>query len=337
MKLSIIIVNHRGWKRLRLCLESLRSLQSSPFRWEVVVVDNHSGGDQLQVFKADFPEFYFIENSGNHGFANGCNLGAKRSSGEFVLFLNPDTIIEAGAIQKLLGIAEYHPEYTILSCSQVTDAGKDDRPYGVFLEPATLTSFMRSVYKLTHKPAQETVLASGAKVIFPDWVSGSFMLMQRHAFDLLEWSEDFWMYYEDMDLCKRAWESGGRIALVVNVQIIHNHGGASRLNQDVKVLTKSEVMISRHLYIHKHFRGMKRWLMQSYLVFNNLFLGQLVFAVLGLLLFFRPSMLTYSRLYMKIVRYYASALTNKTWLSQRSVNYKKTTADNYETAKAEVA
>jgi GT2 family glycosyltransferase len=338
MKLSIIIVNHRGWKRLRTCLESLRLLKAAPFSWEVIVVDNQSADDQLQKFIDAFPEFYFVENSGNFGFANGCNLGAKRSTGEYVLFLNPDTVVTLEALQGLLRNAQDHPEFTIISCSQVTDQGKDDRPYGLFLAPRTLTSFIRTFYKLTHRNLATTTLKSGDQVIFPDWVSGSVMLMSRMKFNQLGgWSEDFWMYYEDTDLCKRVWEMGGRVALISNLQIIHNHGGASRINMDIKALTKSEVIISRHLYIHKHFRGLKRLLMQTYFVFNNLLVGQLVLAILGLVFFFKKSLLVYTRLYVNIVKYYGGALAKSTWLSQRSINYRKITADNYETAKAEAA
>lgn len=337
MKLSIIIVNHRGWKRLRLCLESLRSLKDTPFTWEVIVVDNCSGDDQLKAFADDFPEFYFVENTGNNGFSNGCNFGAKRSSGEYLLFLNPDTIVRERSIDRLLGIAEAHPEFTILSCDQVTDSGKDDKPSGMFLRPATLTSFLRSIYKLTHEPLAATTPEAGTEVIFPDWVSGSVMLIHRNWYNALGWDEDFWMYYEDMDICKRARENGGQVALVRSIQIIHNHGGASRINRQVKALTKSEVIISRHVYIHKHFRGLQRKFMQSYLVMNNLLFGQMIFAVLGLLFFFRPSMAVYPRLYVKIARYYASALANKTWMSQRSVNYKKVATNAYETANAEAA
>ena len=338
MKLSIIIVNYRGWKRLRPCLESLQSLKDAPFPWEVIIVDNHSADNQLAAFVDDFPEFYFVENGGNFGFANGCNLGATKAAGEYLLFLNPDTRITEEAIRDLLREAEKHPEFTILSCSQLNDKGKDTRPYGLFLRPSTLTSFLRSLRLLIHKRPEPTTLRSGAQAIFPEWVSGSVVLINRKNFDRLGgWCEDFWMYYEDADLCKRVQETGGKIVLIKSIQIIHNHGGASRVNLDVKALTKSEVIISRHLYIHKHFRGITRLFMQSYLVINNIFLGQLIIAILGLLFYFKPSLRVYPKLYVNILKYYASALTNKTWLSQRSVNYRKTTVNKYESAKAEAA
>jgi GT2 family glycosyltransferase len=331
-------VNYRGWKRLRPCLESLMLMKQLSFSWEVIIIDNHSADSQLSVFVDDFPEFYFVENAGNYGFSNGCNLGASKATGEYLLFLNPDTMVTGEAVRDLLIEAEKHPEFTILSCSQVKSNGKDTRPYGLFLKPTTLTSFLRSLYLLTHKKLKPTRLRSGAVAIFPEWVSGSIMLISRKNLDRLGgWSEDFWMYYEDADLCKRVEESGGKVVLIKSIRIIHNHGGASRVNLDIKALTKSEVIISRHLYIHKHSRGLARLLMQAYLVTNNLFLGQLLVALLGLVFFFHPSLRAYPRLYVNILKYYGNVISTKTWMSPRAVNYRKTTANKFENAKAEAA
>ena len=169
------------------------------------------------------------------------------------------------------------------------------------------------------------------QVLFPDWVSGSVVMMSRKNYDALEgWCEDFWMYYEDADLCKRAWESGGQVALVEDLKITHNHGGASRINFSVKALTKSEVVISRHVYISNHSRGIKRLLMQSYLVFNNLFFSQLLIAVVGIVFYIKPSFRVYPKLYVNIVKYYINSLVNRTWLSRRSINYKNEGAHRLE-------
>lgn len=335
MKLSIVIVNYRGWKKLRLCLQSLQCIKDGLSGWEVIVVDNNSADNQLQGFVKEFPEFRFIENEDNFGFSNGCNLGASRASGEYLLFLNPDTKITFEPLQRLLKTAEEHPELTVLSCSQLTDGGKDTRPYGLFVAPRTLTGLLRSIYKLTHKNVAPAFQKPGSHIIFPDWVSGSVILMSRKKFDQMSgWCEDYWMYYEDADLCKRVWEAGGQVALVNNIHFIHNHGGSSRINMEVKALTKCEVIISRHVYIHKHFSGIKRFAMQSYLVINNLFIGQLIFTILGLLFFFIPSLKVYPKLYLKIIRYYTGVLVNGVWMSPRSVKFKKTVTANFANAKA---
>lgn len=324
MELSIVIVNFRGWKRLRQCLESLRCLKQATFSWEVVVVDNQSNDDQLIVFEKEFPDFRFIENSGNNGFANGCNVGASHTTGTFIFFLNPDTMANLNAFKQLLTVAITHPEITLLTCQQFNDRGKDTKPYGLFVRPATLTSLFRSIYRVTNQYRKEYQLKTGEQVISPEWISGSAIFMRRTDFEKLGgWSEDYWMYFEDADLCRRVRNAGGQIALLTDTRITHNHGGASRINPVTKALTKSEVLISKHVYISKHFTGLKRSLMQAYLVVDNLIISHLILSLMGTVLFFVPSINAYARLYKNILNYYRHALTNKTWLSPRSMNYKK--------------
>jgi hypothetical protein len=301
-----------------------------------MVIDNHSDDAQLPTFIRDFPEFTFRESGVNFGFAYGCNLGARETSGSYLLFLNPDTEVTLEVLEEMLTTAEYNRGISILSCSQVTANGKDTRPYGFSLGLRTLTSFLRSIYKLTHKPFPTKTLESGLTVLFPDWVSGSVVMMSREQYEALDgWCEDFWMYYEDADLCKRAWEAGGQVALIQNLKVTHNHGGASRINLDVKALTKSEVVISRHVYIRNHSKGLKRLLMQSYLVLNNLFFSQLLVAIVGIIFYVKPSFRVYPRLYINIVKYYIRSLVNKTWISHRSINYKNQRAHHFEDAAVE--
>lgn len=322
MNVSIIIVNYRGWKRLRKCLESLRCLKEASFQWEVVIIDNYSNDGQLLLFQKEFEDFRFIENTGNYGFANGCNLGVRNSTGEFFLFLNPDTIVSLEAVHQLLTTAEANPEISIVTCQQIDERGKDTVPYGMFLRPATFTSFFRAMIRLVKSPLPVDTIAPGQQVTYPEWVSGSVILMNRKKFnDLNGWSEDFWMYYEDADLCKRVHDSGGKIALILNTQIIHNHGGASRVNNSIKALTKCEVLISRHVYIHKHFSGLSSVLMHSYLVLNNILLGHLFIFLISLVFAFLPALRAYPALYVNIVRYYLGAIRYRTWLSPRSVNF----------------
>ncbi|MDH4058886.1 MAG: galactosyltransferase-related protein, partial [Cyclobacteriaceae bacterium] len=201
---------------------------------------------------------------------------------------------------------------------------RDTKPYGLFLKPTTLTSMLRSFYRLVHKPLPIHFLKSGIKIIYPEWVSGSAIMISKKLFDEIGgWSEDFWMYYEDADLCKRVTNLGGKVALLTNVQIIHNHGGSSRINFEVKALTKSEVIISKHVYINKYFTGIKHFVMQASLVFSNLLLDSLFMALIGLLFFFKPSLRVYMRVYANTITYYKGVIANETWLSPRSTNFRK--------------
>ncbi|MBM3298036.1 MAG: glycosyltransferase, partial [Candidatus Aminicenantes bacterium] len=102
VELSVIIVNHNGRAYLADCLSSLLR-ERSRRRWEVLVVDNASRDGSAEEAKKKFPEVGLIRNEKNMGFAAANNLGLARCRGEFVLFLNPDTRLEAGSLRTLLG------------------------------------------------------------------------------------------------------------------------------------------------------------------------------------------------------------------------------------------
>jgi hypothetical protein len=322
VQLSIIIVNYRGWKRLRQCLDSIQHLNPDPEKIEIIVVDNRSADGQLEIFKNQYPEFIFFENSGNNGFAHGCNTGASMAKGTNYLFLNPDTILNAAAMNGLMELTSLLSEKVMISCTQITDNGKDTRPYGYFLDLKTLNPLARSVRNLILGKPKSITLSSGHHGFSPEWVSGSLILISKKSFNELSgWDQSFWMYYEDMDLCKRFRTLGGSINLVTDFSVIHNHGGASRVNAEIRALTKAEVMISRHVYVQKHISGISNTITQSYLVINNLFFEPLFLALAGLLLFFNPKVFTYTLRYFSLLRYYYNALRNNSWLSPRSLNF----------------
>lgn len=318
--LSIIIVNYRGWDRLNKCLESLRNIDDARFAFEVIIVDNRSDDGRITDFITLFPEFDFIVNSGNNGFANGCNLGAARSKGRHLLFLNPDTTVTTDALYDMLEEIRVRPENSIVTCRQVKEDGSDDRPYGKFLTFHTLTGWQRAIsYLFTGKI--EAAISQTKHYIYPDWVSGSVLMIRRDSFYRLgKWDEDFWMYYEDVDLCRRAAEKEGEIVKLKNAVVGHIHGGSSRINMEITVTTKTEVHISRHTYISKHENVGNAFLMHALLILNNMVFG-LIPAALGIPLFFIRQVRVYSLTYFRLMDYYLNVIPSGTWLSERSVNY----------------
>jgi len=318
--LSIIIVNFRGWKRLSQCLDSLNVIEDSRFLHEVVVVDNDSDDGMIDSFRQLFPKFTFILNDGNFGFANGCNLGAKNSHGSYFLFLNPDTIVTAEALFVMLTEARIRKPYSVISCCQIKENGSEERPFGSFLSPFNLTGWLRAFNKiiLLRKEKQFTQCE---KYLYPDWVSGSVIMVSKETYKgLTGWDDDFWMYFEDVDLCRRARFKNGDIVLMKTVCVEHNHGGASRINKQVTALTKTCVNISRHIYISKHETGWRSFYMQSFLVINNVLLGLLP-AIFGIVLFFVDDLNVITRTYFQLISYYLNVLKSGTWLSTRSLNY----------------
>jgi hypothetical protein len=306
MDLSVVIVSYKGYGKLNRCLESLASFTQGSFSMEVIVVNNNPGDELFRETENRFPGFHFIHNKVNGGYSNGCNLGCSVAAGNYYLILNPDTIVKEEEITRLLDAARSNSSYYILSCRQVKENGKESRAYGRF--PWRRSSFTEQ---------------TGSRIIFPDWVSGSVMMMQKDVYRRLNgFDEDFWMYYEDVDLCLRARNSGGEVAFYNDINIIHDHGASSRTDPGTTAMAKCEVQISRHLFVNKHEKGLRRGVIQTLIALDNVITG-IISGVSGLILFFVPKLFVRSLLLINLISYYQGSLVRRSWMSPRSVNYKK--------------
>ena len=249
--LSIIIVNYRSWKRLSACLHSIE--QQGLQDLEVIVVDNFSNDGQGESFAAQFPNVKWIMQNINGGFAQACNKGAAHANGNWLLFLNPDTILNTPILNPLLEKAEQHSDWKLIGIRQLNDAGKDTHPHGVFLKWWNVWPPFRSLERLIKGREYSKHYLSTAPITFPDWISGAFVLIRKNDFqELGGWDERFWMYYEDMDLSKRTMDKGWQRVMCNEFVCIHSHGGSSRINPDVKAITKTEVIISAIKYLKKY-------------------------------------------------------------------------------------
>ncbi len=288
---------------------------------EVLIADNCSEDEGIDLLEKTFPQFRFLHNSVNGGFASGCNLGASRASGEFLLFLNPDTVVAPGAVESLVEEARRHPDFTICSCRQVKQNGSESIAWGVFPGLWNITGLQRAIGRVLRGRIKVKTDPANTEIWFPDWVSGSVILIRKSDFIAAGgFDNDYWMYFEDVDLCKRISAKGGKVALFRNITIEHNHGGSSRINIRTASKTKCEVMISRHIYISKHKRGIEKVVTQAFLVLNNLISG-LIPAVAGMILPFIPKVGVRAAVYSRLVRYYFKASLKASWVSPNSVNY----------------
>jgi GT2 family glycosyltransferase len=318
--LSIIIVSFRGWNRLIKCLESLNAFTGINIRTEVIVVDNRSDDGMIYEIEKRFSKFKFIHNKNNGGFANGCNLGSKNAGGEFLLFLNPDTVASEPELEKLLFTAKRNPEFTILSCKQINENNRNSISFGSFPQLCNLTGFQRAIFRNRNIVTR----TSTPEFSLPDWISGSVVMIRRETFSILDgFDEDFWMYFEDVDLCRRVRNIHGQVVFCNNIIIEHNHGGSSRINLKTASLTKTEVQISRHVYISKHKTGLNRVIIQSFLIINNLISGGLM-ALVGVLFFFIPKVFLRTMIFMRLISYYSGSIFRLSWISPMSVNFDKT-------------
>ena len=322
--LSVIIVSYKGYERLIQCLDSLIKLGGGLFNSEVIVVNNCPGDDSFSMIESQYTGFRFVRNKINGGYANGCNLGASFATGKYLLILNPDTVVTENSLFDLLTVARSNATFIITSCRQVTENGRQSIAWGPFPEFKSLTGFMRAIFRTGYKSQIRLKQGFPSDIFFPDWISGSVIMISAENYKKLGgFDEDFWMYFEDVDLCRRAKNEGGDIAFCNNISIEHNHGGSSRINKKTTSVTKAEVVISRHIYIHKHKKGFGRFIIQSFLVTNTLISFGFT-AIAGIIFFFIPKLSLRTFVYGRILEYYLSAFIRGTWLSPRSVNYPKT-------------
>ncbi len=317
MKLSIIIVNYRSWECLEKCLARLTQ-EASGKDWEIIVVDNHSVDGQLGAFSQQFAGVRFDEAPRNGGFGYGCNRGAALASGDELLFLNPDVIPEPGSVQRLGEIKTGQANLAILSASQVDARGRWRKVFDVF--PNRLTwfragkFFLRLVFPRRYPDPRKEFTG----VLDCDWVSGSVFMIGRDDFDRLGgWREDYWMYVEDCDFCLRARRAGLRVAVTGDVRMMHAHGGASRQTFEISVLTRTEVAISKHVFVQLNYRGVNR-VVNHVCVFLAVVPKLLLLAVLDLLTLRRSKTLrTRSAVLLGLMAHYAHALRNGDWHSRQ--------------------
>ena len=247
-ELSIVIVNYKTWENLSLCLESI--LKQSKIEIKVIVVDNNSKDNQISFFKQKYDWVHWIENSQNFGFAKACNIGASLIKSKWSLFLNPDTILESNSMSSLIKYCDINSEHRIIGIKQFDQNKNPTNSFGIFLNFWSLSGIMRPLIRIKKGSYRSMNLQ---EIASPDWISGSFVLIRKKDFNLLNgWDENYWMYYEDMDLCKRAETFNLKVSLLNNWSCTHFHGGSSRKNNKIKIITKSEVIVSSHIFLEKH-------------------------------------------------------------------------------------
>ena len=250
--LSIIIINYRSWVPLGKCLDSI--LNQNNFNAKILVLDNNSDDNIFNEFKKKYNSVEWFKNDENLGFAKACNIGSKKVNSKWILFLNPDTLIPENCFENLANKVK-DSKNEIISIKQLNEKGIDTHAYGIFLNLYSLNGIFRFIYRLVYGLSKK---ANSAKLSFsPDWVSGSFMLIKKKDFIRIGgWDENFWMYYEDMDICKRAKKHGIATKFYNDLYCYHFHGKSSRIDLETKIKSKSQVIKSSFIFIKKHYHGL---------------------------------------------------------------------------------
>lgn len=301
-ELSIVIVNYKTWDKLAFCLDSI--LKQIEIEIQVIVVDNNSNDNKFFVFQQKYKWVTWIENSKNYGFAKACNIGIENAKSKWYLFLNPDTILEPKSIHSLINYCNEKTEHRIIGIKQLNENKKNSNSYGLFLNFWSLSGLIRPLIRLK-KGSYKSI--NSKEIANPDWISGSFIMIRKEDFELINgWDESYWMYYEDMDLCKRAKKINLKVSLLNNWSCIHFHGASSRKNTKIKIITKSEVIVSSHIFLEKHSQ-------KSYKFLIHLILILIQFTELSFQSIFSSSK---RKILFNSLKYWSGGLLKNVWGSQ---------------------
>ena len=317
MKLSIVTVNYRSWDHLESALLELQ--KDFPADWEMIVVDNESEAESFDEFSARFPWVQFIANPVNSGFGAGCNIGVESATGEQLLFMNPDVIASVRSIRALIDIKARHT-IGIVAPKQVSTGGKPQKVFDDFPSLLNQSKTLKSLLRILMPARFPDPRADYTEVTYCDWVTGSVLLIDRADYDAIGgWSEDYWMYVEDADLCRKAQDKGLTVAYVPEVQVIHAHGGSSRINVAVKSMTKLEVIISKHVYTSRHTAGIKRALTHALIIVLRVPVLLLASILDWITLRRIATLRVRSSMLVGLSTYYLGVLRSGSWLSPRAI------------------
>ncbi len=237
--LSIVILNWNVRDLLDRCLASLRS---DHYTLEIIVVDNASHDDSVAMVQAKYPQVTLIANTGNRGFTGGNNQGIEASHGRHVMVLNPDTEVIDDALDRLVAYLDGHPEVGTIGPQLLNPDRSIQSSRRRF--PTLTTAFFESTWLqglapkriLTHYTMDDVPATTTHEV---DWLNGACTIFRREVLDRVGVydAQNFFMYSEELDLCRRVKEAGWKIVYLPEAQVVHYVGKSSE-----------QAVAARHIY-----------------------------------------------------------------------------------------
>lgn len=241
-KISLIFVNYRSACYLTKALESLFSIETEEGLFEIIVVNNDSSENELLLELNQKFSFLLIQNNKNNGFGSGNNSGVKQAQGNILGFINPDVIWTGECLRQIGQLFNEKKGMGILGMTMLDEEGKEEK-WSAGKSPSLSRLFQNNIFPRKYSPAKDR------KISFFDWVSGGALFIQKNTFSLVGgFDEQFFLYFEDVDLCKRVQAQGLSILRHVNLSLIHLGGQSKRSTH----LQKQQFYASQKKYFKKH-------------------------------------------------------------------------------------
>lgn len=252
--ISIIFVNYNC---ANLLIDAIKSVKSNTLQvsYEIIVVDNASANQDIKKIKNQFPEdVTIIESQENIGFGRANNLAIPYASGDYLLFLNPDTLLLNDAISTLYAAIKKNPsEWGAVGGLLFDEQNKPNHSFGLFPSPW-------NIIRVYTKQAIEHDISFSENTSV-DFVSGADLMIPRHIIDLVGgFDKDFFMYCEEADLQKRIAEKGYKRVIIPQARILHLEGGSYEKCSNRSAIRRYQQDKSYCVYVKKHHSKWCYWM-----------------------------------------------------------------------------
>ncbi len=240
-RLSIITVNYQKPHFIRHLLKGIEEIRLG-VDFEYFLVDNASGDGSADMVAQQFPWATLIRSEKNIGFGGGNNLALRVASGDYIFLCNPDLTLFAGELEKWMEWMDEHPLVGVSTPRVLNPDGSDQ--VSCYRFPQLLTPLLRRSalgrlpWARRHLHAYTMAEMDREKEQDVDWGFGAALLIRRDVLEKIgHFDERFFMYFEDADLCRRAWEAGSRVCYTPVAKVMHYHQRESRARTSMEFLT----------------------------------------------------------------------------------------------------
>lgn len=257
VELSVIVVNYNGLKYLKECFESLAH-KLSGIAYEIIVIDNNSSDGSCAYLRQHFPQVILIESHINFGFGKGNNEAVKHAKGDYLLLINNDTIV----LDNLLPVLDFLKSDDTIGTIGINMLNAEKQ----YIPAAGNFPSIRSMFQFVKllDLGEEFKTGRFSKESYQvDWLGGSFLMLRKEVYQQIGgFDEDYFMYVEDVDFCKKIADIGLKRIFLPSLGYIHFVGFHQRKNP---MLVKGY-----RIYIRKHFSGLSKAAVSLALTTNSL-------------------------------------------------------------------
>lgn len=231
-ELSVIFVNWNATDYMRACLNSIYA-QAGGIDFEIIVVDNASPNGDVDGLKQEFPAIRLIKSSENIGFAGANNLGYAQSSGDYLLFLNPDTEVIGSAIQRMLKRMRSLYRPGAVGCKLLNSDGSIQtsciQRFPTILNQILDIEALRIRWPGCRLWKIDALFSTNEEPAEVEVISGACLMIRREVFEVVnQFSKDYFMYAEDVDLCFKVHQAGFKNYFIGEATVVHHGGGSSK-------------------------------------------------------------------------------------------------------------